>query len=460
MREKGFKAITALVKPMPKAIEKKPVEKHPLHYRPGCKECNIVIQSDRAFNAACSPKEVPLVIDKGKGAFLWDVDGTKYLDFASLIAVSNVGHSNPYVTKAISAQLKKITHTAGNDFYSPPMSFFIQRLVQETPWLHKAFLGNSGTEAIEAAMKLTRYYTRRTRFVAFDGCFHGRTFGSLSMTSSKAVHREGFAPFLPQVSHFPFPNPYRIEKEDPTSYVLGIMEHAFKTTVPASEIAAVFSEPIQGEGGYIVPPDNFFKGLKKLLDEHNILFVVDEVQSGAARTGRFWAIEHFGVKPEVLACAKGIGGGMPIGAIIFDKRLDTWPPGSHSNTFGGHALSCVAGSAALDYIKDFKLAENAERQGKYLMKRLHQLKDDSEFLGDVRGKGLMIGLEFVKDKHSKEPNPKARARFFEGCFDDQLIVLSAGESSVRLAPPLVINKQQCDTALRVVEENLKKLGSA
>ena len=427
------------------------------HYRPGCKDCNLVISLDHEYVAACSPKEVPLVIDKGRGAYLWDASGDKYLDFSSLIAVSNVGHSNPQVTKAIAAQLKKITHTAGNDFYHEGMAFLSQKLVKKTPWLHKVFLGNSGTEAIEAAMKVTRYNKRVPRFIAFDGCFHGRTFGSLSMTSSKAVHREGFAPFLPQVSHFPFPNPYRMDREDPTSYVLGIMEHAFKTTVPATEVAACFAEPIQGEGGYIVPPSDFYPQLKKLLDEHGILFVADEVQSGAARTGKFWAIEHWKVKPDVIAFAKGIGGGMPIGGIVLNRKLDNWKPGSHSNTFGGHALSTAASIAAIDFIDSKKLAQNAERQGKYLMKGLNEFKEEFEVIGDVRGKGLMIGLELVKNKGSKEPDPKARKKLLDHCFKEKLVLLGAGESTVRIAPPLVIGKTECDKALEVIEDSLRKL---
>ncbi|MFH1261226.1 MAG: aminotransferase class III-fold pyridoxal phosphate-dependent enzyme [Candidatus Micrarchaeota archaeon] len=402
-------------------------------------------------------REYAFAYKKANGCHVWDVDGQKYLDFCASVAVMNIGHNNPNVVKAIKKQLKYGTHCAFSDFYAEMPVLFSEHLVSMLPKkFDRVFLSNSGTESVEAAYKLARWHTNKKWVVAFKGAFHGRTMGSLSLTNSKPVHRERFAPFLP-VMHAPYPHYYRMRMEpnECSDYCLQELEKTMKKS--DGNLAAVFAEPIQGEGGYIVPPKNFFKGVRKLCNEYGALLCDDEVQAGFFRTGKFIAMENFNVVPDIICMSKPIGGGLPIGATIANRKIMNWPPGSHANTFGGNLLACAAGMATLDYAKKNKLGENAIKIGKRMLERLKEMQERYENIGDVRGIGLMIGIEIVESKESRKPAKKLRNMIIDNTLRNGLLLLPAGESVIRVCPPLIITKEQADKGLDIIERAIKTM---
>lgn len=422
---------------------------------PGSKSRKIIARDAKVISSSYS-REFDFVFHHAKDAYIWDVDGKKYLDFAAGIAVANVGHANNEVIKAVKQQVEKGTHAAFGDFYAELPVKFVEKVLSISPkHLNNAFLSNSGTEAVEAAYKCARWHTNKKWFIAFDHAFHGRTMGSLSLTKSKARHRERFHPFLP-VTHVPFPYVYRMpfsSEDECMQYSLERAEQAMKQY--QGDLAGVMVEPIQGEGGYIVPPQNFHKELKKLCEKYNTLYCADEVQSGCYRTGTFLASEQFNVKPDLVSLSKAIGGGIPLGVTLANKKTMDWLPGTHSNTFGGNLLACAAGMASLDFMKKKKLGENAKKQGKLMLKILEEMKEKYECIGDVRGKGLMIGVEIVKDKRSKEYGIQEMLQILCNAAAKGLILLGAGKSVIRFCPPLIITEKQVQEAMCVFESAVK-----
>jgi 4-aminobutyrate aminotransferase len=403
---------------------------------------------------------------KGRGSEVWDVDGRRYIDFGTGIAVTNTGHSHPHVVEAIKKQVDAFLHMSGTDFYYAPQIELAVRLNRLAPISGptKVFFGISGAEAVEAAMKLARWRTGRPRYIAFYSAFHGRTFGAMSLTASKAIQRKGFAPLVPGVSHAFYPNPYRnpFPGEDPGKAALNYIEkHLFKTTTPPEEVAAIIIEPIQGEGGYIVPPDNFLPGLRELADKYGILLVFDEVQSGFGRTGKMFAAEHWGVEPDIMCMAKGIASGMPLGAIVAKADVMTWPPGAHASTFGGNPVSCAAALATLDLLEG-GFVEMSARSGAYLKSRLREIAERYPVMGDVRGKGLMVGVEMVKAPESKEPWPELRNLIVDKAFEHGLLMLGCGTNSLRFIPALNIPEDLLDEGVNLYEaalaDALKEIG--
>ncbi len=412
--------------------------------RPGPKSMRVIALDGKVVSP-CVTREYSFVWKRAKGCYVYDVDGRKYLDFSAAIAVANVGHTNPVVMKAIRSQTQRLTHCGFSDFYAELPVEFCETLISFLPHpLKKVFLSNSGTESIEAAYKVARWHTKRKWVIAFRNAFHGRTMGSLSMTNSKPVQRERFAPFMP-VRHVPYPYPYRMD--DCTDECLSELEKAMISL--RGECAALFMEPVQGEGGYVVPPKAFVKGARRLCNEHGILLCVDEVQAGCYRTGRFLAMENFGVKPDVVSMSKAIGGGVPLGATITSSKIMDWVPGSHGNTFGGNLLACAAGIATLKYMRQKRLGANARRLGAYMLKRLVEIKDNVEIVGDVRGLGLMIGVEIVENKRSKKPAPNIRSAILCKAAEKGLILLPAGKSVIRICPPLTLTRSQAEHGLDI-----------
>lgn len=431
---------------------------------PGPKAQKILERDKRVITQAL-PRSYGLVIEKAKGTNIWDPDGNRYLDFNSLVAVMNAGHAHPKIVNAIKKQLTRITHGGFLDFYGELPVQFAEKLLGALPKEHhlrKAFLSNSGTEAIETALKLSRHVTKRKYFLAFTNAFHGRTLGSLSLTNTKVVHRQNFGPYLP-VLHAPFANPYRnpFGTEEPHEVARAsidwIEDNIFSKQVSPSEIAAAIIEPVQGEGGYVIPPKRFLQELERLCKQNSILFVADEVQTGCSRTGTFLASEQFDTHPDVVVLAKAVGGGLPLGATVFREDLDLWPKGSHASTFGGNFLSCAAGIAALDVLTNKKLLRNVTRNGEHALKRLEELQEKNNHVGHVRGLGLMLGVEFVEDKKTKKPAKKLSENIVKECFKQGLLVLPAGESTVRIAPPLTISKDDLDAGLDVLEKTVQRI---
>ncbi|MBI4044549.1 MAG: aminotransferase class III-fold pyridoxal phosphate-dependent enzyme [Candidatus Diapherotrites archaeon] len=419
--------------------------------------CSIVREIDKDIMSTSYDRDTDFVYSGGKGVYLFDCHGRKFLDFAAGISVMNAGHSNPQVMSAIRKQLSLGTHAAFPDFYAETPVMFSQTLLSLLPSpLNRVFLSNSGTESVECAIKLAKWHSRKKWLVAFSPCFHGRTMGSLSMTDSKPVQREGFAPFLP-VKHVPYPYPYRFNgsEEECSNASLSAVENVFKKL--DGNIAGVFFEPISGEGGYIVPPKNFARALRKLCSEFGVLLCADEVQSGCFRTGKFLAISNFGVKPDILCMSKSIGGGLPLGATVASRKIMNWPHGAHSNTFGGNLLACAAGKAALEFMERKNLAKNAERVGKSMLKRLSEMKEDIEIVGDVRGMGLMIGVEIVESKKSKKPGHGKREEILKKCFEKGLLMLACGNNVLRLCPPLVLTENEAMKGLDLIESALKEV---
>lgn len=422
------------------------------------------VKRDQQVISPSYTRQYPLVVESAKGLIVTDVDGNRYLDFTSGIAVTATGHCHPKVVKAIRAQARRFIHMSGTDFYYPQEVLLAERLSALTGGDRKSFLTNSGTESIEAAMKLSRYTTRRPYFISFLGSFHGRTFGALSLTGSKAVHRNRFTPLVPSVLHAPFPNPYRppagISPDQCCGYVLDLIRNQiFRHLCAPEEVAAIFVEPIQGEGGYIVPPFDFLKGLLALAHEFGILLVVDEVQSGIGRTGTMFSYEHSDVTPDIIAIAKGIASGLPLGAMVAKSGLMSWEPGAHANTFGGNPIACEAALATLDLVQN-GLMQNSAKIGAFLLSRLKKMQESHHLIGDVRGLGLMIGIELVRDKITKEPAVAERNQVIQRCFERGLLILGCGVSTVRFAPPLTIKRTEAETALVIFEETLAEVEKA
>lgn len=415
-----------------------------------------LIERDRKVLSPSYTRSYPLVAERGQGALVEDVDGNRFLDFNAGIAVASTGHCHPRVVEAIRQQSARLIHMSGTDFYYENMVELAERLAASAPGNlpRRVYFGNSGTEAIEAALKLARYHTRRDKFIAFLGGFHGRTMGSLSLTASKAVQRRGFGPLLPGVFHVPYP---RCEESAAAS--IEAIERLFLTVAPPEEVAAIVFEPVQGEGGYLVPPRTFFDELQRLARQHGILLVADEVQSGMGRTGKMWACEHFGLVPDILATAKGIASGMPLGAIIARAELMDWKPGAHASTFGGNPVAVAAALATLDLLESGLIA-NAARVGAHLMTRLRDWPQRFPHVAEVRGLGLMIGIEIVRDQRTREPAPDLRDQLVQMAFERGVLVLGAGQNTVRLSPPLVITIKQADFACCVLEDCLRKLERA
>ena len=423
------------------------------------------MERDRQWSSTSYIKAYPLVVSHGRGAMLEDLDGNRYLDFMAGIAVASTGYAHPQVVAAITEAAGRVQHLCGTDFYSESMSILMERLAKLGPGPSKkrVFLTNSGTEAVEGAIKLVRSSTRRSDLIAFQGAFHGRTYGSMSLTSSKAKQRAHFGPFLPGVHHVPYPNPYRLETggRDAGAFVLDLLRNdLFKRHLSPDDVAAVFVEPMQGEGGYVIPPPGFLAGLRELCNQHGILLVFDEIQTGAGRTGKMWAAEHAGVEPDVLLSAKGLGSGLPIGAIIAKESVMKWEAGSHGSTFGGNPVCCAAALATLDLLEgglmEGGLMENARRMGERLLAGLQGLQARHQIIGDVRGLGLFVGIELVEDRKTKAPAKSLALELEQRAFQKGLLLLQCGESVIRMAPPLVIDEIDVDTALRIFDECLSE----
>ena len=417
-----------------------------------------VLEGDAKYLSPSYTRSYPLVAKRGRGLIIEDVDGNEFLDFSAGIAVVSTGHCHPQVVAAIQKQAAELIHMSGTDFYYESMITLAERLSKIAPMKgpHRIYYGNSGTEAVEAALKLARYHTKRQHVIAFYGAFHGRTMGALSLTASKPQQRRRFAPLVPGVTHIPYPNVYRRPAgSDAKQYAIDcarfIEERLFKTTLPPEEVAAIFVEPVQGEGGYVVAPTEFLQELRRICDQHGILLVADEVQSGCGRTGKMWAIQHSGVEPDIITSAKGIASGMPLGVTIAKADIMDWVPGSHASTFGGNPVCIAAALATLDVLEREGVRNSADVGG-YMMQRLSTWVSKHAMVGDVRGRGLMIGVEINKDKQSKQPVPDVRDRIVELAFERGVLFLGAGESSIRLSPPLIVTKEQADVAMDVLEE--------
>ncbi|MEO8089601.1 MAG: acetyl ornithine aminotransferase family protein [Gemmatimonadales bacterium] len=429
---------------------------------PGPK-ARVIVDRDAEWTSTCYIKEYPLVVSRGQGVMVEDVDGNRYLDFMAGIAVSSTGYGHPKVVAAVKDAADRFLHICGSDFYYEGMATLCERLAKVAPGRAKkrVFLTNSGTEAVEAAIKLARYATRRTAIIAFRGAFHGRTTGAVTLTSSKARQHAGFGPLLPDVHHVPFAYRYRCqfcagEAECNRGCIDVIEKELFARQLDPKDVAAIFVEPIQGEGGYIVPPPGYLPALRELCDRHGILLVADEVQCGVGRTGKMFACEHEGVEPDILLTAKGLGSGMPIGAMISRESITTWETGSHGSTFGGNPVCCAAALATLDLVEGGLMA-NAARMGERLLARAQSLKEKHACIGDVRGRGLMVGVEFVKDRATREPAGELVHDLVQRAFRQGLLLLGAGKSTLRLAPPLVVDQHDVDTAMDMIDACLAEL---
>jgi 4-aminobutyrate aminotransferase len=430
---------------------------------PGPK-AKAIIERDAAFVSPSYTRDYPLVIARGEGAMVEDVDGNVFLDCAAGIAVNSTGVSHPEVVKAIADQAAKFIHMSGTDFYYEPQVRLAEELAKIVPIAGavRTFFGNSGTEATEAAIKLSRYFTKRPNIVAFLGSFHGRSLGALALTSSKSVQRRGFGPLMSGVYHAPYPDPYRFDgsadacAEASLSF---IRDQIFVNLTSPDEVAAIVVEPIQGEGGYITPPKAFLQGLRELTKQHGILLVLDEVQSGMGRTGRMFASEHFDLRGDVVNIAKGIASGLPLGITCARADVMTWPPGAHASTFGGNPVSCAAALTTIRLLRE-QYVQNAATVGEHLINGLRALAGKYALIGDVRGLGLMIGVEFVKDRKTKERAPEERNAVVQAMFRRGVLILGAGRNAVRFAPPLVLTRDQADTVLRLFDESLADVSQA
>jgi 4-aminobutyrate aminotransferase len=419
-----------------------------------------IVDRDRAYTSHAYLKEYPLAIARGQGVMVEDVDGNRFLDFMSGIAVSSTGYGHPKVIAAVQEAAAKFLHICGSDFYFEGMAALSERLARLAPGKtpKRVFLTNSGTEATEGAIKLARHATRRTAIIAFKGAFHGRTTGSLALTSSKMRQHSGFGPLLPDVHHVSYPNRYRAAAGTSDAALvaqsMSEFDELFTRHLDPKDVAAIFVEPVQGEGGYLFPPDGFMKALRDLCDKHGIVLVADEIQCGVGRTGRMWVCEQDGIEPDILLSAKGLGSGMPIGAFIAKENLDDWKGGAHGSTFGGNPVCCAAALATLDLVEGGLMA-NAAKLGERLITGARKLAERHPIIGDVRGRGLMVGMELVKDRNTKEPNPEASRRIVDTAFQHGLLLLGCGKSTIRLAPPLVIDEVDIDRGLELLGEVLK-----
>jgi 4-aminobutyrate aminotransferase len=423
---------------------------------PGPK-ARALLERDRVVASPSYPRDYPFVMSHGRGTEVWDVDGNRFLDFAAGIAVCATGHAHPEVVHAVKSAADKFLHIS-SDYWHENFTALNERIADIAPMGEPvmSFLGQSGTEAVEGAIKLARYVTGRPRFIGFLGGFHGRTMGSLSFTSSKYTQQKGFAPTMPGVTHVPYPNTYRplLAGADQGKAVLDYIRMLFERNVPPSEVAAILVEPLQGEGGYLVPPAGFLAGLRALCDEHGILLICDEVQSGIGRTGRMFAIEHWGVRPDIVTSAKGLGSGLPIGAVIAKRSImEKWARGAHGNTYGGNPISCAAAIATIDLVKR-EYMSNAARMGEYFMGRLREMARDYTCIGEVRGHGLMIGMELIEPGPERAPARALCEAFVTRGYHNGLILLSCGVSTLRFMPPLCVTATEIDEAVQLLRVSL------
>ena len=432
---------------------------------PGPKAQKVIARDSRFLMT--STKTSPIVAASGDGVWITDVDGNRLLDFASGVAVNAVGYAHPDVVRAVREQVGKLTHFAGTDFYYENQTVLAEKIAKITPGTYekKVFFTNSGTESAEAALKMVRWNRQRPIVVGLIGAFHGRTMGSLTMTTSKPVQRARFGAYVGGGHHIPAPYcyrcPYKLEYPSCDLYCAKILKELyFQTSIPPEDVAAFLAEPVMGEGGYVVPPKGWHAALKSILDEYKILLINDEVQAGMGRTGKWFAIEHHGVTPDITTMAKALGGGLPLGAIAFRKELDFTTPGSHSNTFGGNLAAVAASMATIDVIEKEHLLDNARDQGNYLLSRLRELQSKFDEIGDVRGLGLMTATEFVKDRKTKEPAVAFRDRVLEEAYKRGLILLPCGKSSIRYIPPLIVRREEIDEAVEILEASMRTAHSA
>ena len=425
-----------------------------------------VLEGDNKYISPSYTRSYPMVAKSGRGIVVEDVDGNEFFDFSAGIAVTSTGHCHPHVVAAIQKQAAELIHMSGTDFYYSSMVELAERLskIAPMPGPHKFYYGNSGAEAIECALKLSRYHTKRPNIIAFFGAFHGRTMGAVSLTASKPQQKRRFGPLMPGVTHIRYPDVYRGcagGAQDAEKFALGcarfIEDKLFKTVLAPEEVAAIFVEPIQGEGGYVVAPTPFMQELRRICDRHGILLVVDEVQSGVGRTGKWWAVEHTGVQPDIVCMAKGIASGMPLGITMSRADIMDWVPGSHASTFGGNPVCIAAAMASLDVIENEGLLKNSEEVGGHMLKRMADWPKKHRIVGDVRGRGLMLGVEIVKDQKTKEYAPELRDKIVEESFEKGLLFLGCGPSTVRLCPPLVVTREEADVAVDVLEEAISKV---
>jgi 4-aminobutyrate aminotransferase len=413
-----------------------------------------MIARDALVASPSYPRDYHFVMSHGRGTEVWDVDGNRFLDFAAGIAVCATGHAHPTVVAAVREAAGKFLHIS-SDYWHEGMTALAERIAALAPMGEPvmSFLCQSGTESVEGALKLARYVTGRQRIIAFLGAFHGRTMGSLALTSSKYTQQAGFAPVMPGVTHVPYPNTYRplFAGSDQGKAVLDYIRMLFERNLPPTEVAAIVVEPIQGEGGYIVPPDGFLAGLRQICDEHGIFLVFDEVQSGVGRSGRMFACEHSGVRPDIMTLAKGLGSGLPVGAIVAKRRImQQWKKGAHGNTYGGNPLCCAAANMTLDLVRD-QYAANAAKVGAHFMKRLRELAASYSCIGDVRGRGLMIGIELIKPDGA--PNRALSDAMLHRAFQNGLLLLSCGVSTVRFMPPLCVTEAEVDEAVVMLRKS-------
>ena len=430
---------------------------------PGPK-ARAILERDAKVLSPSYARDYGFVMDHGKGAQVWDVDGNRYIDFSAGIAVNSTGHSHPEVVKAIQEQAEKFIHIS-SDYYHELMVRVAERIDEIAPMKEDVtvFLANSGTESVEAAIKLARYATGRQRFIGFLGAFHGRSMGSLSFTASKVTQQERFFPTMPGVWHIPYPDPYHpvfptpLNGDEGDAVVDYIENVLFPEALPPDEVAAVLVEPIQGEGGYIVPPPHFFPRLRKMCNDYGILLIADEVQSGVGRTGKWWAIQHWNVEPDIVCIAKGIASGVPMGAMAARKSVgEKWKAGAHGNTYGGNPLAAVSALKTLELIENGYM-QNAAEMGAYMLDALEEMQGRHPSIGHVRGKGLMIGVEFVLNQKTKEPARDLRSAVVHRCFESGLLTLGCGRSTIRFMPALMIQKDLVDEGLEIFESVLTEL---
>lgn len=429
-------------------------------------EARRVLDLDHQYVSPSYTRDYPFVAKRGQGALVEDVDGNVFLDFAAGIAVVSTGHCHPEVVAAIQKQAAELIHMSGTDFYYPGLAELAERLGSIAPGeeAKRVYFGNSGAEAVEAAIKLAKYHTKRDKLVAFHGAFHGRTMGALSLTASRAIQRKGFGTLLSGVFHTPFPDTYRgsygVRAECASEDCLNYLEkELFRRRVDPEEVAAIFIEPIQGEGGYLPAPAEFLQGLERICRKYGILLVADEVQSGMGRTGKWWAVDHAGVEPDIICAAKGIASGMPLGVIIAHASVMNWTPGAHASTFGGNPVCIAASLATLDLLER-KYIANAARMGEFIFRHTADWRERHPIVGDIRGKGLMIGIEIVRDQKTKEKAPDLRNRIVQLAFQQGLLVLGSGDTTLRLCPPLVIDEEQADFALRTLDACISEAESS
>jgi 4-aminobutyrate aminotransferase len=421
-----------------------------------------ILAGDERYISPSYTRSYPLVAKRGRGIVIEDVDGNEFFDFSAGIAVTSTGHCHPEVVAAIQKQAGELIHMSGTDFYYESLVTLAERLskIAPMPGPHKIYYGNSGAEAVEGALKLARYHTKRQQVIAFFGAFHGRTMGALSLTGSKPQQKRRFSPLVPGVTHVSYPDVYRagVGPHDAEKFALGcaryIEDKLFKTILAPEEVAAIFVEPIQGEGGYVVAPTIFMQELRRICDKHGILLVVDEVQSGVGRTGKWFAVEHTGVHPDIVCMAKGIASGMPLGVTLSKADIMDWIPGSHASTFGGNPVCIAAALATLDVIEKEGLLKNSQEVGAHMMKRMADWPKKHKFVGDVRGRGLMIGVEIVKNQTTREYGASERDRIVEQAFERGVLFLGCGPSTVRIAPALIVTKDEADIAMDALEESI------